>query len=397
MEHALINTIVISIVAAFIFGLIAQKLKFPAILGYLIAGIAVGPFTPGFVADPSIASQLAEIGVILLMFGVGLHFSFSDLIKFSKISIPGAVFQIVSVTAIGGLTLKLWGFEWAEGILYGLALSVASTIVLLRAFEERGEMDTEHSKIAVGWLIVEDILMVLALVLIPVIADLSASEEPVTAAVIGMQTLTVTAKIGVFMVLMYLLGRKLLPWLLTSIAQTRSAELITLGTLAIALGFAFIAYTMFDASFALGAFLAGLVLGESEVGNRAADKSLPMRDAFAVLFFVSVGMLFDPMTLVQQPFMVAVTLFIIIIVKMLVTLAVTRFFKISWVEGVPVAISLTQIGEFSFILAGIALVNNLMSHEIYGLILAGALLSIALNPFLFKVFDHYKDRLAAAG
>ncbi|HRQ60822.1 MAG TPA: cation:proton antiporter, partial [Alphaproteobacteria bacterium] len=332
-----------------------------------------------------------------LMFGVGLHFSFSDLIKFSKISVPGAVFQIVSVTAIGGLALKLWGFEWAEGLIYGLALSVASTIVLLRAFEERGEVDTEHGKIAVGWLIVEDILMVLALVLIPVIADLSASKEPVTAAVIGTQTLTVAVKIGIFMVLMYYLGRKLLPWLLVSIARTRSAELITLGTLAIALGFAFIAYTMFDASFALGAFLAGLVLGDSEIGNRAADKSLPMRDAFAVLFFVSVGMLFDPMTLVERPFMVAATLAIIIIVKLLVTLAVARLFKVRWVESVPIAISLTQIGEFSFILAGISVANNLMSQEIYGLILAGALLSIALNPFLFKVFDRYKERLVAAG
>lgn len=395
MEHALINTIVASIVAAFIFGFIAQKLRFPAILGYLVAGIAVGPFTPGYVADSSIANQLAEIGIILLMFGVGLHFSFSDLIKFSKISIPGAVFQIVSVTAIGGTVMTLWGFESAESILYGLALSVASTVVLLRAFEERKEIDTEHGKIAVGWLIVEDILVVLALVLLPVIADLSASDEPVTATVIGMQTLTVTFKIGIFMVLMYFLGRKILPWLLVSIAKTRSAELITLGTLAMAMGFAFIAYTVFDASFALGAFLAGLVLGESEIGNRAADKSLPMRDAFAVLFFVSVGMLFDPMTLVERPLMVLATLAIIIIVKLLVTLAVARFFKVSWLEGIPIAISLTQIGEFSFILAGIAVAKGLMSQEIYSLILAGALLSIALNPFLFKVFDRYKHRLSA--
>lgn len=397
MEHALINTVVASIVAAFVFGFIAQKLKFPAILGYLIAGIAVGPFTPGYVADSSIANQLAEIGIILLMFGVGLHFSFSDLLRFSRISIPGALFQIFSVTAIGGVAMKLWGFDWAEGILYGLALSVASTVVLLRAFEERKEIETEHGKIAIGWLIVEDILVVLALVLLPVIADLTATDKPVTPMLIATETIMVAIKIGFFMLLMYFLGRKMLPWLLISIAKTRSAELITLGTLAMALGFAFIAYTVFDASFALGAFLAGLVLGESEIGNRAADKSLPMRDAFAVLFFVSVGMLFNPVTLLERPLMVGTTLLIIVVVKMAVTLAVTRFFKVSWAEGVPIAISLTQIGEFSFILAGISVAKGLMSDEIYSLILAGALFSIALNPFLFKIFDSYKPRLVAYG
>lgn len=393
MEHDLIDTIVISLVLAFILGFIAKKLKFPAILGYLLAGVMVGPFTPGFVADVSLANQLAEIGIILLMFGVGLHFSFQDLLRVRNIALPGAFFQMSVATLIGCMAGMAFGMELQGAFVFGLSLSCASTVVLLRALEERHIVHTETGKIAVGWLIVEDIAMVLALVLLPVLANMNASSAGGAGfGLIIKEFVIVLCKIGVFGILMIVVGTRVLPWLLVSISKTKSSELMTLGTLAIATGFAFVAYTVFDASFALGAFLAGLVLSESEIGQKSAEKSLPMRDAFAVLFFVSVGMLFDPSVLWQHPFMVLFTLAIIVVGKSLAALAITALFRQKTETSLTVAISLAQIGEFSFILASMGVTYGMMNQDAYNFILAGALLSISLNPFLFKMFDYYKAR-----
>ncbi len=398
MEHDLIDTVVVSLVLAFILGLIFNKLRFPTIFGYLIAGVLIGPHTPGFVADASLANQLAEIGIILLMFGVGLHFSFPDLMKVKKIAIPGALFQMLVATVLGAAVGLIAGFPPGQSLVFGFSLSVASTVVLLRALEMRGQITTESGKIAVGWLIVEDIAMVLALVLLPVIAGMLHAGEDITFHSVISEVIKVGFKIGGFIVFMIVIGTRLLPRIFNAIARTNSSELSTLGTLAIALGFAFLAYTAFDASFALGAFLAGLVLNESEVGHKAAEDSLPMRDAFAVLFFVSVGMLFDPMTLLEHPLMVLVTLLTIIIGKAAAAMIITSLFKQERETSLTIAISLAQIGEFSFILAGMAMTHNLIEDTLYNLILAGALLSIALNPFLFKLLDRKlaADRKAKA-
>lgn len=391
MEHNLINTIVISIICAFLCGLIANRLKFPPIIGYLIAGIMVGPFTPGFIADASVAQQLAEIGIILLMFGVGLHFSISDLLKVRKVAVPGALFQMGTATVIGWLVMHVCGVSWMTGLIYGFSLSVASTVVLIRALEMRGELKGEAGKIAVGWLIVEDMAMVLALVLFPTIFDMSGEEGGLSLGGVLMEILIVVCKISVFVGLMVVFGKRVMPWVFVTIAKTRSSELTTLGTLAVSMGFAFVAYTVFDASFALGAFLAGLMLSESEIGRKAAEKSLPMRDAFAVLFFVSVGMLFNPMTIFEQPVMVFVTLLIIVLGKSIAALMITSLFRQTREVSQTVAISLAQIGEFSFVLAGMGLAAGVLTPELYSVILAGALLSIALNPFLFKLLDMYQE------
>lgn len=387
MEYELINTVVISIVLAFICGFTAKKLKFPPLLGYLVAGILIGPFTPGFVADTSIAKQLSELGIILLMFGVGLHFSFPDLLKVKRIAVPGAVFQMLVSTLAGFGVAFVIGKGIGESLLYGLCLSVASTVVLLRTLEQRSDLHSATGKISVGWLIVQDIAMILALVLLPVIAELQTSGQEMTAGFLFYEVIEVTLKITGFILIMVVFGRKLLPWLLVSIAKTRSSELSTLGTLAIALGFAYVAYTAFDASFALGAFLAGLVLSESEIGHKAAEKSMPMRNAFAVLFFVTVGMLFDPMTIVEEPLMVTVTMLVIIISNGGAALAISYFFRQPRKTAFTIAISLAQIGEFSFIMAGLALGKGMIGQDIYNLILASALLSIAINPLLFKLMD----------
>ncbi len=391
MDYTLIHTLVSCIVIAFIFGMVAKKLNLPSIFGYLLAGVVLGNHTPGFVADIGLAQQLAEIGIILLMFGVGLHFSIKDLLHVRKIALPGALFQMLVATVAGALIITFTDFDLTSGILFGFSLSVASTVVLLRALEQRNTLQTEGGKIAIGWLIVQDIAMVLALVLLPVIADMLHAKQAITVGVIFSEVLQVTLKIGGFILIMTVAGRKFLPWLLVAIAKTRSRELSTLGTLAIALGFAFIAYKGFDASFALGAFMAGMILGESEIGYKAGEQSLPMRDAFAVLFFVSVGMLFNPMTLIEHPVMVVATLAVIIIGKMAAALVITRFFRQTYEVGISVAIGLAQIGEFSFILAGMAMTNGLMPPQLYNIILAGALLSIAINPFLFKGFDYVSN------
>lgn len=392
MEHALINTIIASVVTAFIFGLVAKKLNLPAIFGYLLAGIAIGPHTPGFVANVYLAQQLAEIGIILLMFGVGLHFSFRDLMDVRKIALPGALVQMISATSIGAVTAYMLGYDIVQGLIFGFSLSVASTIVLLRALEQRDKLVSDGGKIAIGWLIVEDIVMVVALVLLPVVAETIKSSEPVNIQVIFSTVIKVIFKIGGFFAFMIFVGRRFLPWLLVTIAKLRSSERSTLGTLAIALGFASIAFVVFDASLALGAFLAGMVLGESEIGRKSAQSSLPMRDAFSVLFFVSVGMLFEPITLLIQPWAVLITLFIIIIAKGLVALVITRLTKQSKESGYIVAIGLAQIGEFSFILGGLALSNGLLTQELYNLILAGAILSIVINPFLFRIYDYTEGK-----
>lgn len=390
MEYVLINTIVVCIVSAFICGLIAKRFKLPTIIGYLLAGIVVGPHTPGLVADVHIAHQLAEIGIILLMFGVGLHFSLKDLLAVRKVALPGALFQMASTTLIGAIVMKLAGFPWHTAIVFGFSLSVASTVVLLRALKQRKIENTEVGKIAVGWLIVEDIAMVFAIVLLPALAEVfntTGSAENVDVTAILYSVAEVTVKIGLFAALMILIGRRVLPWVLVRVAKTKSRELSTLGMLAIALGFAYVAYSVFDSSFALGAFLAGLMINESEIGQKAADQTIPMRDVFAVLFFVSVGMLFDPMVLLKHPFLILVTLGVIIIGKSVAALFIMRLFKQDRYASLIIAISLAQIGEFSFVLAGIAVTLNFISNDLHSLILASALLSIAINHFLFKAMD----------
>jgi CPA2 family monovalent cation:H+ antiporter-2 len=312
MEYALINTIIASVLTAFVFGMVAKKLNLPAIFGYLLAGVAIGPHTPGFVADVSLAKQLAEIGIILLMFGVGLHFSMRDLYESRKIALPGALVQMASATIIGAVLASTLGYSLSTALIFGFSLSVASTIVLIRSLEQRNLLDAQGGKLAISWLIVEDIAMVLALVMLPVIAEIIQGSQQPSASIIVTTILEVLFKIGGFFAFMFVVGRRFLPWLLVQIAKMRSAELNTLGTLAIALGFASIAYLVFDASLALGAFLAGVMLSESEIGKKSAENTLPLRDAFSVLFFVSVGMLFDPKTLLLQPLAVLMTFLIIV-------------------------------------------------------------------------------------
>lgn len=388
MPHAdsLILTLVGGFVLAFVFGMSANRLKLSPLVGYLVAGVVVGPFTPGYVADTELAPQLAEIGVILLMFGVGLHFSPKDLMQVRKVAIPGALVQISAATALGWVLGRFaLGLPNVEALLMGFALSVASTVVLIRALEERRQSKGDIGKIAVGWLIVEDLVIVIALVMLPlVVVPAGTAVDPgALAANIGWTLV----KVAVFVALMLVVGGKMLPWLLVRIAHTKSRELFTLGVLAIALGIAFIAYEVFGASFALGAFVAGLVLNGTPLGHNAAERSLPLRDAFAVLFFVSVGMLFDPGILVREPGAVLSVLLIIIVGKSAAALAITTVFKLDRRTSLTVAASLAQIGEFSFILAALGMALGAMSRETHDLILAGALLSISINPFVFKLID----------
>jgi len=387
MEYALINTIIASVVTAFVFGMVAKKLKLPAILGYLLAGVAIGPHTPGFVADVSLAKQLAEIGIILLMFGVGLHFSLRDFLDSRKIALPGAIVQMASATIIGALVAVSLGNTLAHAIIFGFSLSVASTIVLLRSLEQRNLLESSGGKIAISWLIVEDIFMVLALVMIPVTAEIMNGTQAASLQLIATTSLGVLFKVGGFFAFMFIVGRRFLPWLLISVAKMRSVELNTLCTLAIALGFASVAYVVFNASLALGAFLAGVMLNESEIGSKSAESTLPMRDTFSVLFFVSVGMLFDPSTLINEPVAVLMTFLTIVLAKSLAAFAITSWFKQPKDISYAVAIGLAQIGEFSFILGSLALTKGLLTQDLYNLILAGAMLSIVVNSFLFRFYD----------
>ncbi|ATB46627.1 YbaL family putative K(+) efflux transporter [Corallococcus macrosporus] len=392
-DTTLIATIAVGLGLAFVGGFVARWLKLPPLVGYLLAGVAVGPFTPGFVADGGLAGQLAEIGVILLMFGVGIHFSIKDLLAVRNIAVPGAIVQIGVATVMGTAVAHWWGWSLGAGLVFGLALSTASTVVLLRALEERGVLDSVNGRIAVGWLIVEDLAMVLALVLLPALGNvLGGADTQAPAAEAGgaslMWTLALTlGKVCLFVALMVVAGKRLVPWLLSQAAKTGSRELFTLSVLAVALGIAFGAAALFGVSFALGAFFAGVVVSESELSHRVAEDSLPLQDAFAVLFFVSVGMLFDPMVLVRQPLQVLAVLAIIVLGKSLAAFLIVLAFRYPVNTALTVSASLAQIGEFSFILVGLGVALGLLPKEGQSLVLSGALLSITLNPLVFKAID----------
>ena len=394
MPHAtpLIATIVGSLALAFVLGAIAQRFRISPLVGYLLAGVAVGPFTPGYVADQGLALELSEIGVILLMFGVGLHFSLKDLLSVKAIAIPGAILQIAFATLLGWGLASLLGWPPAGGLVFGLALSVASTVVLLRALQERHALDTERGRIAVGWLIVEDLVMVLVLVLLPPFAAILAGGE----GDILLPLLMTFGKVAAFILFMLLVGRRVIPWILHYIAHTGSRELFRLAVLSIALGVAFGAAMLFGVSFALGAFFAGMVLAESELSHRAAEESLPLRDAFAVLFFVSVGMLFDPAILIRSPLLVAATFGIIVFGKSLAAFLIVRLFRHPNGTALIISASLAQIGEFSFILAALGSDLELLPQEGRDLILAGAILSILANPLLFAAIDRRREMQAEA-
>ena len=384
-SYSLISTLVAAFVLAFAFGMIAHRLKLSPLVGYLLAGVAVGPYTIGFVADRELAPQLAEIGVILLMFGVGLHFSPADLMKVRKVAVPGALVQIVAATLMGWVLGRFGlGLGDVEALLMGFTLSVASTVVLMKSLEERNQSKGEVGKIAIGWLIVEDLVIVIALVMLPLL--LLGDGGTVDLSTLGLDVGWTLLKVAAFVAAMLFIGGRVLPWVLIKIAHTRSRELFTLGVLAIALGIAWVAYALFD-SFALGAFLAGLVLNGTPLGHNAAERSLPFRDAFAVLFFVSVGMLFDPSIVVREPLAVMGVVGIVLVGKTLAALVITTAFKLDRATSLTVAASLAQIGEFSFILAALGLSLGALSQGTHDLILAAALLSISLNPFVFRFMD----------
>ena len=395
-DTPLIATIVSGLVLAFLFGALAQKLRISPLAGYLLAGVLVGPHTPGFVADIHLAGELAEIGVILLMFGVGLHFSLKDLMSVRAIAIPGAVVQIAVATLLGWALAAILGWTLAQGLIFGLALSVASTVVLLRALQEKRIVQTERGRIAVGWLIVEDLAMVLALVLIPALAA-SATEGAAMPTEDILIAIGVTlAKVGVFVAVMLIGGRWLVPRLLHAIVHMGSRELFRLAVLAIALGIAFGAAKLFDVSFALGAFFAGMVLAESELSQRATEETLPLRDAFAVLFFVSVGMLFDPNILIEQPLAVAASVLIVVFGKSAAAFLIVRAFGHPTGTALTISASLAQIGEFSFILANLAVGLGLLHEDGRSLILAAAMISILINPAAFAFAERVRSRYEGA-
>jgi CPA2 family monovalent cation:H+ antiporter-2 len=396
-EPVLISTIAIGLTSAFIGGLIARHVRLPAIVGYIVAGVVIGPFTPGLLADTDIALELAELGVILLMFGVGIHFSIRDLLAVRSIAVPGAIIQM-AVSGLFGVWLgSALGWGVGGGLVLGLALSIASTVVLLRALTDRNELETPQGRIAVGWLIVEDLLAVLVLVLLPTVAPLlagSGGADQSAADALAPIALAVV-KAAVFAVVMVVAGARIVPWLLLVVAREGSRELFTLAVLAIALGIAFIASTVFGVSFALGAFLAGLVVGESDMSHQAAADALPLRDAFAVLFFVSVGMLLDPAYVLANPLPVLAVLVLIVVMKSLTKFAIVL------VAGYPTRVALTvgaglaQIGEFSFIVGTVGRSLGLLSDDGFQLIVAGALLSITVNPLLLRAIEPIEARLRA--
>jgi len=398
-QAPLIATLVAGLGLAFILGTLANRLRLSPLVGYLVAGVLIGPFTPGFVADQALARQLAELGVILLMFGIGLHFSLNDLLSVRKIALPGAVGQMALVTLLGLLVTQAIGWPIGAGVVFGLALSVASTVVVLRALQEMRQLETDGGRIAVGWLVVEDLAMILALVLLPAFAgvlggnvnganlngnDLFTLFEPQTIwSALGLTL----AKLAAFFAIMVVVGRRVIPPILHYVAHTGSRELFRLAVLAIALGVAFGAAELFGVSFALGAFFAGMILAESQLSQRAAQETLPLRDAFAVLFFVSVGMLFNPMILVEQPLLVGVTLLIIVIGNATAASAIALMFGYPSYVALTLSLSLAQIGEFSFILAGLGVELELLPETGRDLVLAGAILSILINPLLFAGLD----------
>ncbi|MFN6998099.1 MAG: cation:proton antiporter, partial [Aquincola tertiaricarbonis] len=388
MPHSvsLITTIAAGLGLALVLGFVAVRLKLPALVGYLLAGVLIGPSTPGFVADLDIAGQLAEIGVMLLMFGVGLHFSLDDLLAVRRIALPGAVVQMAVATLLGGAAAWAWGWNLGAALVFGLSLSVASTVVLLKALEAAGVMDSMNGRIAVGWLVVEDLAMVLVLVLLPPLAGWLGGQSapgPELWATLGWTLLQVAA----FIALMLLVGRRVFPWLLWQVTRTGSRELFTLCVVAVALGIAYGSAALFGVSFALGAFFAGMVMRESEFAHRAAEESLPLRDAFAVLFFVSVGMLFDPHVLVDQPLRVLLVVAIVVVGKSIAAMLIVMLFRYPLNTALTVSAGLAQIGEFSFILAALGMSLGLLPAQGQSLILAGALISMALNPLVFAAIE----------
>lgn len=388
--HPLIDIIATGLVLAFLLGLVAHRLRISPIVGYLIAGLIIGPYTPGFVADNHVARQLSEIGVILLMFGVGLHFSFKDLLAVKSIAVPGAIVQLIFATLLGIGLSTLMGWHIASGIVFGLCLSTASTVVLLRALEQKQLIETKRGQIAIGWLIVEDIAMVLTLVILPaVIPILHQGTGNLWLLVIELG-LTL-GKVMLFIIVMLTLGPKIIPWLLSKSAGTGSRELFTLCVLAIAMGIAFGSVVLFQVSFALGAFFAGMILNESDLSHRAAHDTLPLRDAFAVLFFVSVGMLFNPKILVTSPLGVLATVSIIIFGKSVAAYIIVRLMRHSKRTALLISVSLAQIGEFAFILAALGGSLNVLNDETQSLIVAGAIFSILLNPLVFKLAERYLE------
>ncbi|CAN5200430.1 cation:proton antiporter [soil metagenome] len=391
-ETDLIITITVAFVVASVGGYIASRLRLPPILGFILSGVAIGPFTPGFSANSEIASQLAEIGVILLMFGVGIHFSLKDLLAVQSIALPGAVIQVFVMTSLVTFIASLWGWSLEAGILLGLAISIASTVILVHTLTEREELESPQGRIAVGWLIVEDLLTVFALVLIPVlIVDTSASTT-------GGDNLSIIVAVTVGKVVllaggMILVGARVVPWILVQTARTGSRELFMLSVLSVALGIAYISASVFDVSFALGAFLAGLVISESDLSYQAAAEALPLQDAFAVLFFVSVGMLFDWTFLIESPVMVITILLLIVVVKPVVSFLIVAAYRYPMRVGLIIGASRAQIGEFSFILASLGLSLDILPVEGYSLILSGAILSITLNPLVFKAIQPIENWL----
>ena len=394
MHHnvTLITTIAAGLGLALIMGFIAARLKLPPLVGYLIAGIIIGPATPGFVADVELSAQLAEIGVMLLMFGVGLHFSLEDLLGVRRIALPGAIVQITVATLLGIAVTSFWGWSLASGIVFGLALSVASTVVLLKALENRGILETVNGRIAVGWLVVEDLVMVVVLVLLPPLSLWLGGSAQDHGLKNGDRSLLITlaltlSQVAVFIALMLIAGRRLFPKLLWQIAGTGSRELFTLCVVATAVGIAYGSAELFGVSFALGAFFAGMVMRESPLSYRAAEESLPLRDAFSVLFFVSVGMLFEPQVLIREPLHVFAVVAIIILGKSLAAFFLVLLFRYPLNTALTVSASLAQIGEFSFILAGLGMSLGVMPAEGQSLILAGAIISIAVNPLVFHAIE----------
>ncbi|MDP3294545.1 MAG: cation:proton antiporter [Nevskia sp.] len=388
-DEALIETLAIGLGFAFVGGFIAFRLGLPPLIGYLVAGVAVGPFTPGLIVDSTIAPQLAEIGVILLMFGVGLHFSIRDLMRVRRIAVPGAIAQIALATAMGIGLAEFWGWTLGGGIVLGLALSVASTVVLLKALEARGMLQSEDGQIAIGWLIVEDLVRVLALVLLPALAGPLRGEALDLNALLRSLGMTL-AMIALFVVLMLVVGKRVFPWLLARVEKSGSAELFTLAAVTLSLGVAFISAELFGVSFALGAFFAGIVVNESDHSHRAADELRPFQDAFAALFFVSVGMLFDPMIVLTAPLSLLAVVVVIVIGKSVAAYAIVRL--LGWPNGTALNVSaaLAQIGEFSFILIGLGLTLELVPKQAQGLVVAGALISIAVNPLVLRFTTRFR-------
>jgi len=390
----LIATIAVSLAFAFVGGLVAMRLRLPPLVGYLLAGIVVGPFTPGFVADAHLAPQLAEIGVILLMFGVGTHFSIRDLFAVRGVALPGAFVQIIVATALGAGVATLWGWSLGAGIIFGLSLSVASTVVLLRALEDRDMINSNDGRIAIGWLVVEDLLMVLTLVLLPALTGALGGDAPNNTVSFWPALGITIGKVVLFIGLMLIAGVRFFPWLLSRVERTGSRELFTLAVIALALGVAFGSAKLFGVSFALGAFFAGVVVNESDLSHRAAKDLQPLQDAFTVLFFVAVGMLFDPSILIRQPLQVLAVLAIIVIGKSLAAFGIVRGLGGSMRTALVVSAALAQIGEFSFILAGLGVNLRLLPTEGLNLIVAGALLSITFNPAVFSAAIAFAGREA---